>query len=221
MPLPDGTYNAIVFVDAGDFRRRRAGSLDATYRALIGRSGLMISRHDAFLAGPAQVADATPYLASETVGPQSIKVGEAALALDPLSSSGVQKAVGTALTGAIVVNTLMRRPEQTEVSLRYYRGDLAESSDRHCHWAATHYALAASTRPAEFWKARAAGVAAKAQPGPLADASKNWSAETRVTMSPDAAIVDEPCIVDEFITMQRALRHPDLQRPVGFSADGK
>lgn len=216
VPLPDDTYNAIVFVDAGDFRRRRANSLDASYRALIGRSGLMISRHDAYLAGPVQVADATPYLNSDSVGPHSIIVGEAALALDPLSSSGVQKAVGTALTGAIVVNTLIRRPEQAEVSLRFYKSNLAESSDRHCRWAATHYALAASTRAAEFWKTRAAGAAAEAQPAPLVDANRTWSAATPVALSPAAAIVDEPCIVDEFVTVQPALRHPSLERPVVF-----
>lgn len=216
VPLPDDTYNAIVFVDAGDFRRRRVSSLDAAYRALIGRSGLMISLQEAHLAGPVQVADATPYLDSDTVGPHSIKVGEAALALDPLSSSGVQKAVGTALTGAIVINTLLRRPGQTEVSLRFYRNDLAESSNRHCRWAATHYALAATTRCAEFWTMRAAAAAAEAEPAPLLQADRTWSAETAVVLSPEAAIVDEPCIVDEFVTVHPALRHPGLERPVAF-----
>jgi len=41
VPLPDRTYNAIVFVDATDFRAQRMSSLSATYHALIYRSGMI------------------------------------------------------------------------------------------------------------------------------------------------------------------------------------
>src|SRR5262245_22192185 len=62
VPLPDGSYNAMVFLDAADFRARGAGSASATYHALIERSGLMAGCRDLRLAGPVRLADATPYL---------------------------------------------------------------------------------------------------------------------------------------------------------------
>jgi hypothetical protein len=37
-----------------------------------------------------------------------------------------------------------------------------------------------------------------------------------VTLSPQAMLVPEPCIVGDFITMKPALHHPDLKRPVAF-----
>src|SRR5262252_6640387 len=45
LPLPDGTYNAMVFLDTADFRAQRAPSLSATYHALIARSGARRRRH--------------------------------------------------------------------------------------------------------------------------------------------------------------------------------
>src|SRR5262249_29698815 len=82
--------------------------------------------------------DATPYLDPDSVSPRSIKIGEAALALDPLSSSGVQKAINTALSGAVVINTLLRRPEQAEAASRLHTANHAEASDLHVRWVARH-----------------------------------------------------------------------------------
>src|SRR5262245_9948288 len=217
VPLPDGTYNAMVFLDAADFRARRACSLSATYHALIGRSGLMAGCRDVRLTGPVRAADATPYLDSDSIGPRSIKIGDAALALDPLSSSGVQKAINTALTGAVVVNTLLRCPEQADAASRFYTSNLAEASDRHRRWAAEHYAVAAASRPARFWKTRAADAAA--EPVGIAPSDgfgHGLPGDLAVTLSPEAMLVPEPCIVGDFIAIKPALHHPDLERSVAF-----
>ena len=58
----------------------------------------------------------------------SIKVGDAALALDPLSSSGVQKAIQSALAGSVVVNTLLQRPGEQALAREFYRENLSEAS---------------------------------------------------------------------------------------------
>jgi flavin-dependent dehydrogenase len=217
VPLPDGTYNAMVFLDAADFRARRARSLSAMYPALIGRSGLMAGCRDVRLAGPVRAADATPYLDSDSIGPRRIKIGDAALALDPLSSSGVQKAINTALTGAVVINTLLRCTERAGAASRFYTGNLTEASARHRGWAAQHYAAAAATHPGRFWQTRAADAAA--EPVRIAQ-SDNFGpglpVNLAVTLSPEAMLVPEPCIVGDFIAMRPALHHPDLKRPVAF-----
>jgi flavin-dependent dehydrogenase len=216
IPLPDSTYNAMVFVDAADFRARRAASLETSYVALIGRSSLMAGCRGARLSGPVRVADATSYLDSDSIGPHSIKVGEAALALDPLSSSGVQKAINTSLTAAVVVNTLLRCPQQADAATSFYTRNLIEASDRHRSWAGGHYAVAAATRPGRFWQTRAADFAEPKRTAPLPDCGPALSGDCVITLSPEATLSPEPCIVGSMVAMKSALRHPSLERPVAF-----
>ena len=59
------------------------------------------------LAGGVTASDATTALASEVCGSGWLAIGDAALALDPLSSSGVQRAIQSALTAAVVIHTAL------------------------------------------------------------------------------------------------------------------
>ena len=106
VPIPDGTYNTLVFVDPRTYAPQQ-------FHELVARSGLLEGCRDIHLVSPIQTADATPYIDEECVTHHSIKVGDAALSIDPLSSSGVQKAIQSALSGAVVVNTLIRKPESS------------------------------------------------------------------------------------------------------------
>jgi flavin-dependent dehydrogenase len=139
VPLPDGSYNTLAFVDAEHFRSAPRVSVAARFHELIARSGLMEGCQDARLVGSILAADATPYVDDTCVTSCSIKVGDAALALDPLSSSGVQKAIQNALAGAVVVNTLLRKLDSSAAALRFFRESVDTASNSHCRWAAGHY----------------------------------------------------------------------------------
>jgi len=216
VPLPDGTYNAMVFLDTTDFRAQRASCLSATYKELIGRSALKAAVRDARLVGPVHAADATPYLDGEKIGPRSIKIGESALALDPLSSSGVQKAINTALTGAVVVNTLLRCPERAHAATQFYTNNITETSDQHRRWAAAHYGIAAATRPERFWQVRSGEAAGRKRIAPSIDFDPVLPGDLVVTLSPEAMLLQEPCIVGDLVVVKPALRHPSLDRPVAY-----
>lgn len=218
VPLPDGTYNAMVFVDAAEFRTGRELSLHARYRALLARSGLEAACRALDLTGPARAADATAYFDSDSLGPRCIKVGEFALALDPLSSSGVQKAISTSVVAAVVINTLLRRPEMAEAAYQFYLGNLREAAERHRHWAASHYAAAARHHVGPFWQMRAATTATEAElkPRPGKDLSVYSPAELRVSLAPEATLKHVPCIVGDFVAIKPALHHPGLDRPIAF-----
>ena len=95
------------------------------------------------MIGPPAAIDATAYVDDACASAVTFTVGDAALALDPLSSSGVQKAIQGALSAAIVTNTLLRRPEHAEAALQFRRAGLEEASQRHRHWAASHYSKVA------------------------------------------------------------------------------
>ena len=219
VPLPDDTYNTLVFVDART-ARGQGGTLTERFMTLLSRSSLLAGCRDVALAGPVSAINATPYLDRESATPTLLKVGDAALALDPLSSSGVQKAVQGALSSAIVANTLLRRPASTEAALQFYRDSLAEASARHSLWTAEHYGRIAAHGGGAFWQDRslhATGHAPAARPaaqrvGLDADALRS----TAVALSGEIEFVDQPCIDDQFVALQTALRHPALDGAIAY-----
>jgi flavin-dependent dehydrogenase len=211
VPIPDGTYNTLVFVDPRAYAPEQ-------FHELIARSSLLKGCRDIGLASPIQAADATPYIDEECVTHCTIKVGDAALSIDPLSSSGVQKAIQAALSGAVVINTLIRKPESSQVAMQFYRSSLADASERHSNWAGEYYSAAAATRNAEFWRQRASRSsppnAAPSFTAPSFTASD--FADEPLSLSPDLTFVELPCIEAGFVTLKQALHHPSLDRPVTF-----
>jgi len=216
VPLPDGSTNTLAFVDAEYFHSSLEGTLESRFMALLSQSSLAAGCRHARRVGSVRATDATAYLDRACVTPSSITVGDAALALDPISSSGVQKAIQSALAAAIVANTLLRRPEHGAAAQSFYRDNLGEAAERHARWAAIHYGSVAARQGGAFWKHRATSPpprAAAVTPRPRDAASL---AQLRVEVSPELDIVDQPCIDGNFITVRPALRHPNLERPVAY-----
>ena len=214
MPLPDGGYSTMAFVDPLRFRGDRTGSLAAAYTRLIRGSKLLAGCRNAELSGPVRAADATPFVDDSPVGRHSIKVGEAALAIDPLSSSGVQRAIQGALAGAVVVNTLLRRPGCSAAALGFYRDSLQVASKRHQRWTAALYRAAAAGRDSSFWRDRTAEPEPEPEPDPAPGGVPH--PQLPVALAPDIELVATPCVVGDFVAMRRALRHPRLAEPVAY-----
>jgi len=214
VPLPDGSYNTLVFLNPGDLGNMK-GTLKEKFHSLLATSSLIPADAQAKLAGPVKACDATPYLDEACVAETFIRVGDAALALDPLSSSGVQKAIQCALAGSVVVNTLLQRPQSGSLARSYYLRSLSEASSRHQAWAREYYRLAAATRSAAFWQDRAAGA-----PIPNAEnespAPERLAPDTRWTLSPDVTIREVAGVVDRFIQATPAVCSPSLPSPVAF-----
>jgi len=206
VPLPSGLYNTLVFAD-----RSQARSMAKEFRERIMRSGLMRGCDDVHLVSPILAADATPRVHPDSVTPDSIRVGDAALAVDPLSSSGVQKAIQTALSGAIVANTLLRKPELREAALTFYRDSIRDASERHRRWAASYYAEVAATRDQPFWQRRAMKTAV-----PQAAMAVAPSPGVSLSLSREVEFVDTPCLEGDFVTLKTAVRHPTLEGPVAY-----
>lgn len=212
VPIPDGSYNTLVFVDGERFRAEPGGSLDDRLLALLARSALMHEVRGARLRAPARSADATPYVDEECVSAHHIRLGDAALAIDPLSSSGVQKAIQTALSGAIVANTLLRRPDAAEAARQFYRNSLSDASTRHAAWAASHYATVAARHRDPFWSARAAAVGAEVGGAGAALVTDDMPLQ----LSPHSRFEEVPCLGASYVEMRSALRHPGLDGPVAY-----
>lgn len=214
VPLPDGSYNTLVFVD-GESLRGHGQATQARFRELIAHSGLLEHAHDAEMVGPMLACDATPYLDAESVTAASLKVGDAALAIDPLSSSGVQKAIQSALSGAVVANTLLRKPESAHTAMQFYRESLSYASERHRGWAAAHYSTVQARSPTPFWTSRSRGAVVHATP-PTDAIGARIASKAPVAVSPHLEIVSVPRLGSEFVGLGSALRHPALDAPIAY-----
>lgn len=215
VPLPDGTCNLQVFIDAREFGAGPKDGLEDRYLDLLSRADFGTGlRQSGVMA-----TNATPYMALAPATSSSIALGETALALDPLSSSGVQKAIQTSLAGAIVANTIIKAPDSTAAAMEFYRMSLDEASTRHSEWAAGYYAEAVRRRPAPFWRKRAAAAPDGRPRRPVVATDPAGIAAHPVELSHDLVVADLPCIDGEFVTLRKALRHPGLAGPVAYLGD--
>ncbi|NQD59685.1 FAD-dependent oxidoreductase, partial [Pseudomonas sp. CM25] len=60
-------------------------------------------------------------LAGECVGPDWIRVGDAAMAVDPLSGNGIFQSLSSALQAPVVINTLLRKPERAALAQQFHQ----------------------------------------------------------------------------------------------------
>jgi flavin-dependent dehydrogenase len=217
VPLPGGLYNTLVFTGLAELRRMGRAPLEERFTRLIAGSGLMEGCVDVRKVAPVAAIDATPYLDETCVTATSIRIGDAALALDPVSSSGVQRAIQGALAAAVTANTLLRKPEQSAFAIDFYRTSLREASQRHGRWAAQYHGQVAQLRGARFWRDRS-GSAVSGPPRPIRPADEDSLRTRHVRPSPQLEFAAAPCIEGDFVSRKMAIRHPGLEGPVIFLA---
>jgi flavin-dependent dehydrogenase len=215
VPLPDGSYNTLVFLDPHQFRSASGTTILERFLRLLDCSTLMNDCRDAELIAPVRAIDATPYLSGDCVAAHRVQLGDAALAIDPISSSGVQKTIQTALSGAIVANTLLRRPESADAALSFYRAQLGEAFERHHRWAGEHYRDVAERCARPFWQQRA-GQQAASDAAPLPAIDARGFATTPMELSSELEFAPTPCLQGDFVSLASALHHPRLVSPVAF-----
>jgi hypothetical protein len=103
-----------------------------------------------------------------------------------------------------------------DAAFGFYRANLAETSERHARWAASHYRSAAVRRGGKFWNDRASCAEPDASPHPRTLIDARLLSTTCLMLSEDVEFVDLPCIDSEFVATKSALRHPRLERPVAY-----
>ncbi len=212
--LPDGTFNAMVFLDPSRCRRAASGhNLESLYHSLLAGSSLLRRCLSGTLVGGVSGRDASSYADARPVGPRSIKVGEANFSIDPLSSQGVQAAITSGLQAAVVVNTILKS-EACAAAAQFYRDRQKEAVARHARFAARYYSEARLRHAGQFWQKRAAaepprgrGRRRAAGPPPAA---------LRLGLSGEAALVATPCVTGDFVRSVPALVHPAIERPVAY-----
>lgn len=211
-PLPDGSFNATVFVDA----ERCGGGREELYGRLLQRSVLLKGCRNGRRITAVKCCAAASYFDENPIADNLLKAGEASFSIDPLSSQGVRSAMGSALHAALVLNTLMRKPESAAPAAAFYRARQQEAVSQHRRWAGRYYAEAAQRFDTPFWRSRAIAEPStpQAKDDPMPAGAVDPDAHVR--LSPEARIVEMPRAEGDFVVAGQAIEHPNLTRPLAY-----
>jgi len=211
-PLPDGTINAAVFLGPRRCAALSHASIEDLYLSLIARSALLQVCLNGAIAGKVNARDATSSVADPLVGDDFLRLGDAALTIDPLSSQGVEPVMPPPLQAAAVINTTLRRPADTVHALAFYRAEVKQRAEQFQALSAQFYAARARRTAEEFWQERATGAAPET-PKPR---SEPLPIGTPLRLATDAKLTRHPVLSGDFITMEETLVHPRLEEPCAF-----
>jgi flavin-dependent dehydrogenase len=214
-PMADRSYEVILFLDPRDLNRGRK-SLEQHYRSMVCSCGLLDGAKGADCIGPVRACDATRYVDFDAVGEDFLKIGDACLAVDPLSSAGVQIAIQSAVSGAVAIHTLAQDPAATGLIARFWSSELARRSMRHAKWSAEYYRSAAERFPTPFWRSRAASCSNDAPLAYLPNREALPKPNQPLQLSGSLGIVDAPCVVGDIIELRETVVHPSLSESVAF-----
>ena len=212
---PGGAFRAMAFVDPPTLlgEGRDKASL---YHRLLASSELFAELvSGAAQAGPVHACDATTYAVANAIDETSLRAGEAAFAIDPLSSSGVQTAIQTGLAAAAAAHTILAAGGDPSAATEYYAGMVRHAAARHAATAASLYAEHRLHANAPFWQRRSAGAALPRQTAPAPTTVADLLA-LPARLPDDAALRPTPVLVGDRVEWRRALDHPALDRPVAF-----
>jgi hypothetical protein len=220
VPLHNGLRNVTLLIDWHLGDRIRQSGLESFYRSEL-QQILYVTRFlaNARLAKPPQVFDATWYTASTFAGAQFLLVGDAGLFVDPLSSEGVHKAMASAITGAIVVNTILKRPAAATAAIRFYEDNQRHTYKSHYAESVRYYREERRWPEAPFWATRSSVPASEFQVPSSEFRVSPLQRPTRVAavrIAPDVKIKQGPVIEGQFVEVREVVIAPPYPRGVRF-----
>ncbi|MES0110153.1 FAD-dependent monooxygenase [Mesorhizobium sp. M0013] len=204
-----------VFCDPRGLRVGRSGDLQLTYKRLLDRFDISTILEAPISA--AQACDASSHHAVDPIGHTYIRLGDSCFCVDPMSSQGIHLALQAGLQGAVVVNTILRRPELSGVAQAFFSTRVAAQVSRYSLRTRQEYSRASSTCSSAFWKERSGDAQNE-----LAEDARSPAEPLRalpsgtVAMSPGVTFDVEPVIEGEFIELRRVVRHASLDGSIKY-----
>jgi hypothetical protein len=238
-PMPDQQFRIISFMNPVKIR---PGAIADVFGQTLDKTQLFRSVIQNWQPKDIAACVVSNYVHSIPWDTRYIRLGEAAFSLDPLSSSGVEKAMRFSLQAVIAVNTILRSGDE-QLAQAFYEKRLIDAVVTHAHWTAGYYARA-YTNDHPFWKERADPFILKKDiytdfhqklydrfthaPASKTAARKHGSYEAEdvrrlwhepVQLSPALTYQDVPCIVDDIVQIKKGIRHPNLEEEIAYLAD--
>lgn len=96
----------------------------------------------------------TAILCPQVCGDNWIRVGDAAMAVDPLSGNGIFQSLSSALQAPVVINTLLQRPERATLARQFHEQRVSQLFLRFARIGREFYADEQQWSDQPFWQAR-------------------------------------------------------------------
>lgn len=232
--LPDRRYRVMWVGDPQTAHQQMPGKAEQWVRYNCASSRLFSSLANVRFASHLQACVATPYLALNCWQDGQIKLGDAAFSLDPVSSSGVEKAMRFSLQAAVSAHTVLSSSEASRHALahNFLEQRLIETCARHSYWTQSYYGQAWCAE-LPFWQDRS-GFDTALSSHRLASALHSQITALRtyqpselrqlasfdpyhpLRISPEARLVEVYGVAEDKVQKQLALSHPNLERPISY-----
>lgn len=154
--LADGRCYWQVTLDAGASELPAREGLSAYCQARRKSSALAaeLFGESAHTLAPVYARSSTAILVQQLVGENWIRVGDAAMAVDPLSGNGVFQSLSSALQAPAVINTLLQCPDKAELACRFHQQRIEHLFMRFARTGRDFYAMEQRWPEHDFWRAR-------------------------------------------------------------------
>ena len=157
------------------------------------------------LPSGARPADAAHYRGStallhDAIGTHNkLRIGDAAMAVDPLSGNGIFQSLSSAMAAPAVINTVLQRPEDSDMALRFYQDRCEHLFERFSRMGRDFYQLIDGEGASAFWEER-----------------QNWPDQQPSHVQPDRVLgtAQRPVINDGFIETKTVVITAD--QPLGI-----
>jgi len=209
-----------VFCDPRRLRANTKGGLQGTYSGLLRQFRALKPEQLGRQCSDVEACDASSHHADDAIGDHYIRLGDSCVSVDPLSSQGVHLALQSGLQGAIVVNTILRKPENTEAAQQFFRMRIAERIGRYTGRTKQEYARVAAVCPNVFWRERA-GDASEVETDrahPAVESSPPAPSD-EVAVSPYFRLDEAPVIDGMFVESRHVVRHPNIDGAIAYVED--
>jgi flavin-dependent dehydrogenase len=174
--------------------------------------------------------DASPYDAHRYEDSGALLAGDAASFIDPIASAGVKKALTSAWRAAIVVNTVLDRPEMATAALGFHENREQTIYAQFARRSAAFFQAAAVAHADPFWDVRAAAEARSPAGSELTDddltaelgvrhAFASLRGVSRLRLQNAAlAFGLVPCIDGRHVVLREGIILPGTTTPLRFAA---
>jgi len=153
--LPDGRRYVQVCVDADALGLpKRPGLAAWTGERIAALPQARAWIEDCVFDGPPVARASTALLNARPWAPGVLRVGDAAMAVDPLSGNGVFQSLSSATAAPAVINTLLQNPHDSALALDFHAARLRETFLRFARIGRDFHAAETRWPDAPFWRSR-------------------------------------------------------------------
>lgn len=218
-PFNNGLFKASIFLNPLDYPQMVPAEVTAFYQSKLESSGFLRRCLNGTLCSAVEAHDASSYYDDQPVGKTFIKVGEAALSIDPLTSQGVATAISSALDASIVVHTLRTRPASLGIAQTFYRSSQTETLEQKLAWVSQLYVQQQSCTNTLFWQQRARHCRPTPERSDWSPNNSKMDPGISLEISRYVRIVSVPMIKNMLVVEQLSLSPPGFSKPVAFFGD--